>query len=276
MMYNIRITEGDYSKRRPRKARIRKYSGSDIMKENTSPRPRAQSAARRAASNAMPSKGARTGYAVKNRPSKKAKKARKVPAGIRSENLKTALWLWCPPVGLTKMWRSTCTWPRAVKIGITAFMAAILAAIFIVPTPQTAKFETGIQMVADKPEVEVYGPALPALIVTGYTRDHTGSIIVDEVENNVHYVYAADDADCYHEYECKFAFASSQRLTVYEAYHLGFKPCGRCNPPVYIPGQTDPITAQPLSNAYTAEPAIETVEDTATEEATAEAVDNPS
>lgn len=185
---------------------------------------------------------------------KAPKKARK-PAN--RENLKTALWLWCFPVGLSKMWRGQCTWPRGVKIGITAAMAAILVAVFIIPTPTADKFSTGVQMVADEPEVEVYGPALPALIVQGYTRENTGSIIVDEVSNDVHYVYAADGADCYHEYECKFAFASSQRLTVYEAYHLGFRPCGRCNPPVYIPGETDPITAQPL-NAETAQAEAET------------------
>lgn len=183
------------------------------------------------------------------------KKARKP---VNSANVKTALWLWFFPVGLSKMWRGSCTWPRGVKIGITAAMAAVLVAIFAVPTPTANRYTTGIQMVADAPEVEVYGPALPNLIVQGYTRENTGSIIVDEVKNDVHYVYAADDADCYHEYECKFAFASSQRLTVYEAYHLGFKPCGRCNPPVYIPGETDPVTAQPLRSA-TAE-AAETAE----------------
>lgn len=175
------------------------------------------------------------------------RKARKPRRPINSENVKTALWLWCFPVGLSKMWRGSCTWPKGVKIGLTAAMAAVLAAIFAIPTPTADRYTTGVQIVADKPEVEVYGPALPNLIVQGYTRENTGSIIVDEVSNDVHYVYAADDADCYHEYECKFAFASSQRLTVYEAYHLGFKPCGRCNPPVYIPGETDPITAKPLS-----------------------------
>ena len=135
---------------------------------------------------------------------------------VNRENLKTALWLWCFPVGLNKMWRRGCTWPRGVKIGITAAMAAIIAAIFIVPTPTAGKLTTGVQMVADKPEVEVYGPALPALIVQGYTRENTGSIIVDQVASDVHYVYAADGAKCYHEYKCKFAYASSQRLTVFE------------------------------------------------------------
>ena len=231
------------------------------MREYTeNPGENRQSAARRAAASAQSGRGGRTGYsgqAVRRQAPKKARK----PLTIRSENLKTALWLWFPPVGLVRMWRSGCTWRRGVKIGITAAMAAILVAIFVIPTPDTAKYETGVQMVAGKPEVEVYGPALPALIVPGYTKDSTGSIIVDEVASDVHYVYAADGAECYHEYECKFAFASSQRLTVYEAYHLGFRPCGRCNPPVYVPGQTDPITAQPLgSTAVTTEVSAETTE----------------
>ncbi len=202
-------------------------------------------------------------FAVKLPFIKHNKKKGKKPAN--QENLKTALWLWCFPVGLSKMWRKACTWPRGVKIGITAAMAAVLLAIFVIPTPTADKYTTGIQMVADKPEVEVYGPALPALIVQGYTRENTGSIIVDQVANDVHYVYAADGAECYHEYECKFAFASSQRLTVYEAYHLGFKPCGRCNPPVYVPGETDPITAQPLNKTAEAQPEPEDApaEDTA-------------
>ena len=263
------------------------------MRDNNTPRAerhasRPQSAARRAASSAQSFRSGRTGYdahAVRKQPARKARRRR--PA-IQSENLRTALWLWCPPVGLTKMWRSTCTWRRGVKIGITVAMAAILLAIFIIPTPQTAKYETGVQMVASKPEVEVYGPALPALIVPGYTKESNGSIIVDEVASDVHYVYAADGADCYHEYECKFAFASSQRLTVYEAYHLGFKPCGRCNPPVYIPGETDPITAQPLGVTNVTAAADTTAEgdaaavadttaevDTAVEETAETTVENP-
>ena len=250
------------------------------MRENNTPRAerpasRPQSAARRAASSAQSSRGGRTRYdahAVQKQPVKKARKRRPV---IQSENLKTALWLWCPPVGLMKMWRSTCTWRRGVKIGITVAMAAILLAIFIIPTPQTAKYETGVQMVAGKPEVEVYGPALPALIVPGYTKESNGSIIVDEVASDVHYVYAADGADCYHEYECKFAFASSQRLTVYEAYHLGFRPCGRCNPPVYIPGETDPITAQPLGvTNFTAAADVTAEGDVAVEETAEAAAEN--
>ena len=210
--------------------------------------------------------------ASKSRPgsfgAKLSRRMRRIGAWLKRprnpSNVKTALWLWCFPVGLSKMWRSSCTWRTGVKIGITVAMAAVLAAVFIVPIPKVSGSVNGVQIVSDKPEVEVYGPALPSLIVPGYTQQSTGSIIVDEMESDVHYVYAADGARCYHEYECKFAFASSQRLTVYEAYYLGFEPCGRCNPPVYTPGITDPITAEVMGATDSAAPAAdETAAETA-------------
>lgn len=180
-----------------------------------------------------PARGRASAISARPTGRKRAKRARKP---VNRDNLKTALWLWCFPVGLSLLWRKSCTWKRGVKIAITALMGAILITIFVFPTPATDHYSSGIQMVASNPEVEVYGPALPNLIVPGYTHQSTGSIIVDHEETSVHYVYAADGAECYHEYDCKFAFASSQRLTVYEAYHLGFRPCGRCNPPVYTQG----------------------------------------
>lgn len=161
-----------------------------------------------------------------------AKKRERRP--VNRENVKTALWLWCFPVGLTLMWRRSCTWPKAVKVGVSALMAAILVAIFAMPTPDRTP-AGGVELVSGSPQVEVYGPELPSFIVPGYVNEQTESIIVPAVENSQHYVYAADGAECYHEYKCKFAYASSQRLTVYEAYYLGFRPCGRCKPPIYDP-----------------------------------------
>ena len=158
-------------------------------------------------------------------------KPQKRRAGNRN-TLKTALWLLVPPVGLTMMWRPSCRWHIAVKSAISLVMAAALVAVFVLPSPNT-RANGGVSLVSSKPEVEVYGPDLPNFIVPGYTNDQTQSIIVPPAENDVHYVYAADGAKCYHEYKCKFAFASSQRLTVYAASYLGFTPCGRCKPPVY-------------------------------------------
>ena len=214
---------------------------------------------------AKPSEKARVNRARpvgETRRSKKSAKSARPRKPRNPANTRAALWLWCFPVGLSMMWRDACTWKRGVKIGITAVMAAILIAIFVVPIPKIWTGREGVQLVASKPDVEVYGPALPSLIVPGYTRETTGSILADEVSNNVHYVYAADDARCYHEYECKFAFASSQRMTVYEAYYLGFQPCGRCKPPVYTPGVTDPITAE----AFADEAAAQTSADAGTAE----------
>ena len=176
-------------------------------------------------------------------------KKKKRRAGKRNfRNLKTALWLLVPPVGLAMMWRRSCRWPVALKSGITAVMVVALVAVFVFPTPSKPA-AGGIELVTNKPEVEVYGPDLPSFIVPGYTNEQTDSIIVPGVENDVHYVYAADGAECYHEYKCKFAFASSQRLTTYEAYYLGFKPCGRCKPPIYDPN-TGTVTFQEHGEHY--------------------------
>lgn len=177
----------------------------------------------------------------------KADRARR--AAVRDgRTLKTALWLLVPPVGLTLMWRPSCRWHVAVKSAVTAVMAALLVAIFAVPAPKNAS-GGGVELVSSRPEVEVYGPDLPNFIVPGYTNDQTESVIVPAVENDVHYVYAADGARCYHEYKCKFAFASSQKLTAFEAYYLGFEPCNRCKPPIYDP-VTGTVTYQEHGDDY--------------------------
>lgn len=208
---------------------------------------------RRAASRGVAAQGATRGQ--KNRsvhPAKTAKPKKTAPRPRVSlkdnESLKTALWLLVPPVGLSKMWRRSCTWHPAVKACVSVAMAALLVAVLVVPTAK-APSDGGVQLVTNRPEVEVYGPDLPSFIVPGYTSEQTESIIAPAVENDVHYVYAADGAKCYHEYKCKFAYASSQRLTVFEAYYLGFQPCNRCKPPIYDP-VTGTVTVQEHDKDY--------------------------
>ena len=204
---------------------------------------------RRAPARGAAAQGAARGQNhIKSHPSKPSK-PRKPRVPLRdNENLKTALWLLVPPVGLSRMWRRSCTWHPAVKACISVAMAAVLVAVLIAPTAMPSK-GGGVQLVTNRPEVEVYGPDLPSFIVPGYTSEQTDSIIVPAVENDVHYVYAADGAKCYHEYKCKFAYASSQRLTVFEAYYLGFAPCNRCKPPIYDP-TTGTITMQEHGDDY--------------------------
>ena len=204
---------------------------------------------RRAPARGAAAQGAARGQNhIKSHPPK-PRKPRKPRVPLRdNENLKTGLWLLVPPVGLSRMWRRSCTWHPAVKACISVAMAAVLVAVLIAPTATPPK-GGGVQLVTNRPEVEVYGPDLPSFIVPGYTSEQTDSIIVPAVENDVHYVYAADGAKCYHEYKCKFAYASSQRLTVFEAYYLGFAPCNRCKPPIYDP-TTGTITMQEHGDDY--------------------------
>jgi len=168
------------------------------------------------------------------KPGKKERAPRPRLSLKNNPSLRTALWLLVPPVGLTLMWRRSCRWHPAVKACVSVAMAAILVAVLVIPT-SVAPVDGGVQLVTSRPEVEVYGPDLPSFIVPGYTNEQTDSVIVSAEKSDVHYVYAADGARCYHEYKCKFAFASSQRLTVFEAYYLGFEPCNRCKPPIYDP-----------------------------------------
>lgn len=139
-----------------------------------------------------------------------------------------------PPLGIWLTWRST--WSGMVKCCMTgAAVAVLLVAVALLPSAGGTP-DGGIKLVGADPAVDVYGPELPTAMVTGYTAASTGSVLASVEDDDVEYVYAASGAECYHTYECKFAYASSLKLTLYEAYYLGYKPCGRCNPPAYTPG----------------------------------------
>ena len=123
-----------------------------------------------------------------------------------------------PPVGVVLLWRRN--WRTSTKAAV----------------PADRRGSGGIELGGRERDVEVYGPALPTAMVTGYTASSTDSVFSAAQEDETEYVYAAKEAQCYHRSTCKFAYASSQKLTPYEAYYLGYKPCGRCNPPAYTPG----------------------------------------
>ena len=139
-----------------------------------------------------------------------------------------------PPVGVVLLWHRN--WRTSTKAALTAAAAAVLtAAVLLIPSADS-RVSGGIELVGRERDVEVYGPALPTAMVTGYTATSTDSVFSAAEEDETEYVYAAKEAKCYHRSTCKFAYASSQKLTPYEAYYLGYKPCGRCNPPTYTPG----------------------------------------
>lgn len=120
------------------------------------------------------------------------------------------------------------------KLLLVFLAVCFVAAVIIVPSPEK-QHKGSIELHGIEPEVEVYGPELPEDIVEGFSNTPVESVIVntEDEEDDTLYVYAAKDAECYHLGTCKFAFASAQKLTVYEASMLGYRPCGRCNPPAY-------------------------------------------
>lgn len=153
-------------------------------------------------------------------------------------NRKTLLWLILFfPVGLTRMLSSACTWKKSSKYAVTGLTFALLAAVLIFPSPYQ-RVQGGIELYGEDPEVEIYGPELPETIVGGYTAPVIQSVVLPaEDENAVDdtvYVYATKDQKNYHMGTCKFAFASAQRLTLYEAYYLGYTPGKCCDAPSYV------------------------------------------
>lgn len=139
-----------------------------------------------------------------------------------------------PPVGIVLVWRGS------FRTGVKAVLCAVVALVWalgvmLLPSADN-RVNGGIELVGIEREVEVYGPALPTAMVKGYTSPLTDSVFIATEEEETEELYrAAEGADCYHRSTCKFAYASSDKLTLYEAHFLGFEPCGRCNPPPYVP-----------------------------------------
>lgn len=167
------------------------------------------------------------------------RKKKKVNMRSRRYNRRTLLWLVLFfPVGFTRMLSGACTWRRGSKCAVGALALALVAAVLLVPSPYPTG-KGGVELLGDDPEVEIYGPALPETIVGGYTAPVIESVVLPLEDENAAddtvYVYAAEDQTNYHLASCKFAYASAQKLTLYEAYFLGYTPGKCCGAPEYTP-----------------------------------------
>ena len=153
----------------------------------------------------------------------------------KNRNGNTLLWLFlCYPVGLTKMWKSSCTWKLGVKYAVSSLALVAVAAVMLYPSP-SRNVPGGIELVGQKPAAKIYGPELPEGVIHGYSQQIVASVVAPEATEAaaIQRVYASKGQDCYHTEKCKYAYASAQYLTLYEATLLGYVPCGLCNPPVY-------------------------------------------
>ena len=137
------------------------------------------------------------------------------------------------PIGLTRMWRSACSWKPAVKCAVSSLVLAAFAFILVFPSPSVGG-NGGIQLYGDEPAVQVYGPKLPENYVLANIPVVTGDSVVyseDASADDRFYVYA--NKVSYHLESCDYFSDSSKKLTVYEAHFSGYTPCGHCNPPLY-------------------------------------------
>ena len=127
--------------------------------------------------------------------------------------------------------------PMLVPALFFGIATVVLLAVLLVPSPNGGK-KSGIEFYGEDMEVEIYGPELPQSTVGSYPVPVVESVVLPEATESpvdIIYVYASDDQECYHLPTCKFAYASGHRFTIAEARLLGYKPCGRCNPPTEQP-----------------------------------------
>lgn len=147
----------------------------------------------------------------------------------------TLLWmLLCLPIGFLRMWRSRCRWPLSVKYAVSGLMLAALAVLFLLPATYSAPVG-GLELYGEAPEMEIYGPSVPQNYVSGYVTTAASGVLPAEEddESGELTVYATEDQSCYHLLNCKFAYASGRRLTLYEANLLHLQPCKLCGAPEY-------------------------------------------
>ena len=167
---------------------------------------------------------------------KQSRSRKRISQRSRTYNRKTLLWLVLFfPVGFGRMLSAACSWHRGVKIAVSSLACLLVAAVMLAPAPG-ARIEGGLFLYGDEQEAEPYGPELPETIIGGYTAPVIQSVVLpaeDEDEGGITYVYATASQENYHTGTCRFAYASGQKLTVYEAHFLGYTPGRCCDPPAY-------------------------------------------
>ncbi len=155
-----------------------------------------------------------------------------------SYNGKTLLWLFVFfPIGLSRMWRWKCSWHPAVKAAVTAPVLLALLAVMLYPEPRVGQIGN-ITLYGNSRDAKVYGPEIPMGYVLPTETFAPESVIVPE-ENLVDtrfFVYAGENAKCYHLESCEYAYEGAKKMTVYEAYYQRLIPCDICGSPAYTGG----------------------------------------
>lgn len=139
-----------------------------------------------------------------------------------------------PPLGILLVWRAR--WSNAAKYCLTGLAVACFALMVAMLPSADSRVNGGVELVGRERQAEIYGPDLPTATVTGYIAPVNQSVFAADEDETITYVYATSTGTCYHLEGCKYAYASAQKMTTYEAYFLGYQVCPDCNPPAYVPG----------------------------------------
>lgn len=142
--------------------------------------------------------------------------------------------IFLPPVGIFMVWRTR--WSNNARYCLTGLaVACMVLMVAMLPSPDV-RVNGGVELVGRKKVAEIYGPDLPTAMVTGYVAPVNESVFVQESEDDTVYVMAVPVDKLYHLEGCRKAYATAQKMTLYETFYLEYAPCNICHPPIYQQG----------------------------------------
>ena len=137
-----------------------------------------------------------------------------------------------PPAGIWLVWKSG--WRGASRYGRTALAVGVCVLLVALIPLGGGTSRGGVEMVGRQRDTEVYGPEKPESMVSGYMAPAEDSVLSTATDAPEEYVYAREGETYYHTASCKHVRGDSMKMTVYEAYYGGFKPCPDCDPEQYV------------------------------------------
>ena len=161
-------------------------------------------------------------------------------AGVRKKqrrisNHAVIRWLVCFfPVGLALMWHPSCRWKKLNKAAVTMGSLALVAMLAVGiagVVQQSGRSQGGVQLVSTNPQVEVYGPAVPANVSYSYTDDNTikqAVIITPEPTEKPETAYYNDGGKYFHTENCSVVKSTTPCFYVTRLLSMGVKPCPKC------------------------------------------------
>lgn len=153
----------------------------------------------------------------------------------RVSNHAVIRWLLCfLPVGLMLMWHPSCRWKKVNKVAISMgslALVAILALGIAGAVQRSGRTQSGVQLVSANPQVEVYGPAVPASVSYSYVESDTiqqAVVITPEPTEQPETAYYNDGGKYFHTENCSVVTSKTPCYSVTRLLNMGVQPCPKC------------------------------------------------